>query len=337
MNQNRLMNPVGRASTVLAACVAVAVIATGCSSSSTHTTSLPPTSAASSVTKSPTTSSPTTQPPVACARPHPAGQFSQTFTFQGMARTFQLYVPRTYRGTKDVPVVFDFHGFGSNAVQQMVYGNFKPEADRDGFLIVAPDGQVPADRHFNLTGERGLQNDVQMVGALLDHVEATFCVDTKRVYATGMSDGGAMTSVLACEMSNRFAAFGAVAVVVSCGGPRPVAIAAFAGTADPVVPFNGGRVNCCGGATVAGAPVAMAAWAAHDHCATPFHDVRLGTEVRRRSWSGCADGGTVVFYIIDGGGHTWPGSIPIASLGKTTKQIDASSTIWRFFQQHQLA
>ena len=94
--------------------------------------------------------------------------------------------------------MFDFHGFGSNAVQQMVYGNFKPEADRDDFLIVAPDGQVPADRHFNLTGEKGLQNDVQMVGALLDHIEATFCVDTHRVYATGMSDGGAMTSVLAC-------------------------------------------------------------------------------------------------------------------------------------------
>ncbi len=117
--------------------------------------------------------------------------------------------------------MFDFHGFGSNAVQQMVYGNFKPEADRDDFLIVAPDGQVPADRHFNLTGEKGLQNDVQMVGALLDHIEATFCVDRTRVYSTGMSDGGAMTSVLACEMSNRFAAFGAVAVVVACGGHAP--------------------------------------------------------------------------------------------------------------------
>jgi polyhydroxybutyrate depolymerase len=337
VSENRLVHRFARASTVLAAGVAVVVVATGCSSSSTHTTSLPPTSETTSVATMPTMSPPTTRPPIACARPHSAGQFSQSFTFRGVARTFQLYVPRTYRGTKDVPVVFDFHGFGSNAVQQMVYGNFKPEADRDDFLIVAPDGQVPADRHFNLTAERGLQNDVQMVGALLDHIEATLCVDTHRVYATGMSDGGAMTSVLACTMSNRFAAFGAVAVVVSCGGSRPLAIAAFSGTADPVVPFNGGRVNCCGGAKLAGAPVAMASWAAHDHCTAAFHDVRLGTEVRRCTWSGCADGSTVVFYIIDGGGHTWPGSIPIASLGKTTTQIDASATIWRFFQQHELA
>ena len=95
-----------------------------------------------------------------------------------------------------MPVVFNFHGFGSNAKQQMVYGNFKPLADRDDFLIVAPDGQGSS-RHFNLQGEAGLQDDVAMVNALLDHIEATFCVDTKRVFSTGMSDGGAMTSVLA--------------------------------------------------------------------------------------------------------------------------------------------
>src|SRR5205085_8569 len=134
-------------------------------------------------------------------------QFAQTFDFQGVARTYQLYVPSAYHGTTDVPVVFDFHGYGSNAVQQMVYGNFKPLADRHDFLIVAPDGQG-ASRHFNLTNERGLQNDIAMVLALLDHIEATFCVDKDRVYSTGMSDGGAMTSVLACVASNRFAAFG---------------------------------------------------------------------------------------------------------------------------------
>jgi polyhydroxybutyrate depolymerase len=307
--------------------IALAVVmAAGCGSSS-RAAHAPPT------TDAPTT----TVPVVACARPHAAGQSSESFTFQGVARTFQLYVPRGYTGTKNVPVVFDFHGFGSDAVQQMVYGNFEPEADRDTFLIVAPDGQVPDNRHFNLTAEKGLQNDVQMVGALLDHIQATFCVDRNRVYATGMSDGGAMTSVLACSLSNRFAAFGAVAVIIACGGSHPVPIMAFSGTADPVVPFNGGTVSCCGGAHLGAAPDAMAKWAAHNHCAADFHDVRLGTEVRRRTWTGCAPGSAAVFYIIDGGGHTWPGSIHIAGLGMTTDQIDASATIWRFFQAHPLA
>ncbi|MDQ1476603.1 MAG: polyhydroxybutyrate depolymerase [Actinomycetota bacterium] len=323
---------------VVALVALVAFVGAGCASSS-QSTSAPTTTAPlpGHDTVPAGTASSTTAPAVSCVRPHAAGQTSDSFTFQGVARTYQLYVPRKYTGTHNVPVVFDFHGFGSNAVQQMVYGNYKPEADRDNFLIVAPDGQVPDNRHFNLTSEKGLQNDVQMVGALLDHIEATFCVDRARVYATGMSDGGAMTSVLACTMSDRFAAFGAVAVIIACGGSRSVPIMAFSGTADPVVPFNGGKVSCCGGASLGSAPDAMARWAAHDHCAKAFTEVRLGTEVRRRTWTGCDPGSAAVLYIIDGGGHTWPGSIHVDRLGKTTDQVDASATIWRFFQAHRLA
>ena len=148
-----------------------------------------------------------------CNRPHKAGQLAQSFTFEGKARTYQLYVPAAYKGTAGVPLVFDFHGFGSNAVEQMVYGNFKPEADKFDFLIVAPDGQDGAGgRHFNLSGEKGLQNDLTMVQSLLSHIEATLCVNASRVYATGMSDGGAMTSVLACTAPDKFAAFAPVAV-----------------------------------------------------------------------------------------------------------------------------
>ena len=174
---------------------------------------------------------------------------------------------------------------------------------------------------------------------MLDHIEATFCVDAKRVFSTGMSDGGAMTSVLACRASDRFAAFGAVAVVLfvpGCGGSHPIAITAFMGTDDPVVPFDGGAVRCCGGAVIGGAPDATAGWAAFDGCAKEFTDERIGTEVRKRTWASCQPGGEVVFYIIDGGGHTWPGSIPIDSLGMTTTQIDASATIWDFFKAHPL-
>jgi polyhydroxybutyrate depolymerase len=276
----------------------------------------------------------------ACHRPHKAGQVSQSFVFQGRTRTYQLYVPPAYTGTKRVPLVFNFHGFGSNAVQQMFYGDFKPQAAKFDFLIVAPDGQnSKAGRHFSFGGEPGLQSDIQMVQSLMNHIEATLCVDATRVYSTGMSDGGAMTSVLACTMSKKFAAFAAVAVIVYCGSKatRPVAIAAFSGTADPVVPFNGGAVHCCGGTVVGSAPKAMASWAAHDTCKPKFTDTRLGSQVRRRTWKGCASGSAAVFYIIDGGGHTWPGAIPIPGLGLTTQQIKASAVIWKFFAAHKLA
>jgi len=320
------------------------LIAGGCSSSVSHSAS--PTStiggtATSTTSAAPSPTATTATTATSCARPHAAGQSSESFTFQGQSRTYQLYVPSVYDGTRAVPLVFDFHGFGSNAVQQIVYGNFKPEADRDDFLIVAPDGQNgPGSRHFNLTGETSLQNDITMVGALLDHIEATFCVDTHRVYATGMSDGGAMSSVLACTMNNRFAAFGPVAVVVYasniCGKGRPIPIMAFSGTADPVVPFNGGKVKCCGGATLGAAPTTMANWAKADGCSPQPTDTTLSSEVVRRTWSGCRAGGEVTFFMIQGGGHTWPCAIAVARLGKTTTQIDASATLWKFFQAHPL-
>jgi len=274
-----------------------------------------------------------------CGAPHAAGQTAETFTFDGQARTYQQYVPRGYDGRTNVPVVFDFHGYGSNASQQMVYGDFRPLADRDTFLIIAPDGQG-ASSHFNLTAEPGLQDDVAMVNALLDHVEASFCVDTNRVYATGMSDGGAMSSTLACKEADRFAAFGPVAVMVyapGCARRRDVSIVSFMGTSDPVVPFKGGQIACCSQATIAAAPDTMAKWAAHDGCDATFAEERLSSEVRRRTWSGCKAGSGIVFYIIDGGGHTWPGSVALPKLGRTTNQIKASDVIWDFFKAHPLA
>lgn len=321
--------------TALKTLVACALIATACSSAAKASArTAPPTSTTIRLAVVETHGSP------ACHRPHQAGQFSQAFTFEGKSRTYQLYVPGAYTGTTKVALVFNFHGFGSNAVKQMAYGDFKPEAAQHDFLIVAPDGQVsPAGRHFNIGGEPGLQDDVTMVGSLLSHIEATLCVDTSRVYSTGMSDGGAMTSVLACVDSDKFAAFAPVAVIIYCASPksRPVALEAFDGTADPIVPFYGGAVHCCGGSVLGSKPVAMANWAAHDHCNPKFTDTRLATQVVRRTWSGCASSAATVFYIIEGGGHTWPGSIPIPSLGLTTKQINASREIWKFFSAHTLA
>jgi len=319
--------------------VAVCLLAASCRGSPTAAPPLPSSTTVATTTAARTAATTATGSTAAgrgCLRPGVAGQSAQAFDFEGQSRTYQLYVPHGYDSSRPTPLVFEFHGYGSNAVQQVFYGDFRPLADRDGFLIVAPDGQGK-DQHFNLTGEPGLQDDVAMVGALLDHIEAAFCVDARRVYATGMSDGGAMSSVLACRAADRFAAFGPVAVVVyvpACTSIRPVAIAAFSGTADPIVPFNGGQVQCCGGAVIGGAPDAMARWAQHDACSPSFREDRLGTEVRRRTWSGCQGHGAAVLYIIDGGGHTWPGAIPFAPLGLTTQQIRASDTIWAFFKSH---
>jgi polyhydroxybutyrate depolymerase len=323
----------------LAGALAIVLLAAACSSSSSSsapTTARPSAPTTTAATAS-TTSTTSTTTATCTARPHAPGQFSQTFMFENVARTYQLYVPPAYRGTTAVPLVFNFHGYGSNAVQQMVYGNFEPLARSHDFLIVAPDGQgTGSQQHFNLTGEKGLQNDITMVLALLGHVEATFCIDTARVYSTGMSDGGGMTSVLACLAPDKFAAFGPVAVQVykpGCAGKFPIAMVAFHGTADPIVAYNGAKA---GGVDLGAVPTTMANWAAHDHCDVKYTDASLGTQVQRRTWTGCDGTSSVVLYSIIGGGHTWPGSIPIARFGLTTTQINASNTIWAFFAAHPL-
>jgi len=283
----------------------------------------------------PTSEQPGTPPAVS------PGLSTVTIQSGGSDRSFTAYLPASYSATKPAPIVFDFHGFGSNAAQQMVYGDFRPLADAHGLIVVAPNGQgQAASRHFNLTNVAGEADDVAFTLAVLDRFEASMCVDTRREYSAGMSDGGGMTSLLACRASDRFAAFGPVAVVFydpQCATARSVPIAAFQGTADPIVPFNGGAVHCCGGAVVPAAPASMASWAAHDGCgAQPVED-QLSPMVLLRRWSGCSAGAEVRFYIIEGGGHTWPGgAIRLAVLGPTTSQISASDTLWAFFAQHPL-
>lgn len=292
--------------------------------------------------------------PGACspARARPAGQSTEHISSGGLDRTYLLYVPAAYHGDRPVPVVFDFHGYGSNGLQQLFYGDFRPQADKDGFVIVAPDGQGSGgNRHWNFGADAasvatgapapaaGEADDVVLTLAILDHLESTMCIDAKRVYSAGMSDGGAMTAALACRASDRFAAFGPVAVVFyspQCARARAVPIAAFMGTADPVVPFNGGTVSCCGHPTVPAAPTSMAGWATHNGCGAS-HDDTLSPQVVLRRWDGCRAGADVRFYMIQGGGHTWPGSaFTPAQLGLTTMEISASQTLWQFFAEHPL-
>jgi polyhydroxybutyrate depolymerase len=248
-------------------------------------------------------------------------------------------VPKSYQGTTKVPVVFNFHGFGSNAAQQMALANFGPIADKNDFLVVAPNGQGEGgNRHWSFGTESGFQNDVAMVGALLDRIESHLCVDGRRVYSTGMSDGGAMTSVLACTSGDKFAAFAAVAVVIYCATNKEpaVPIESYAGSKDPIVRTGGGRVNCCGNPTLPSKAGTMAKWAKHNHC-QGYSDRMIKPHVLQRTWHGCKPGRDTVYYLVKGDGHTWPGGPSLGSLGHATKEISASKRIWKFFAAHELS
>jgi polyhydroxybutyrate depolymerase len=286
-----------------------------------------------------------TTAPRACtpARPAAPGPGQGVISFGGVDRRYLLHIPAGYTGTDAVPVVFDFHGHGSNATQQVAYSEIRPLADREGFVVVAPEGQGTTP-HFTLLGATATEaDDVELTTALLDRIEGELCIDPARVYALGMSNGGAMSSVLACRAADRFAAVGAVAAIVylpACeDARRATPIAAMMGTADPVVPFAGGRENCCGNPTIGAASDTMARFARHAGCDPEPAEERIGTTVVHRHFEGCEDGAAVELYVIEGGGHTWPGS-PVdlsgAGLGATTKDLRATETLWSFFEQHRL-
>ena len=266
------------------------------------------------------------------------GTTGNTLAFGGADRTYLLHVPASYDGTKPVPVVFEFHGHGSSAAQQIVYGDFRPLAEKEGFLVVAPDGQG-SPRHFTYRATGGEADDVAFAVALLDHLEAGLCIDPQRVFATGMSNGGALSAVIACRAADRFAAVAPVAALFYWPGcaedGRPAPILAMMGTADPVVPYAGGRVNCCGNPNIPGAEDTVASFAERSKCKEPPVDDRPSPSIRHRHWDGCEAGNAVELYSIEGGGHTWPGSaVKVRALGETTDELIATDTIWAFFTKH---
>ena len=251
----------------------------------------------------------------------------------GADRTYLLFVPEHASERQPLPLVFNLHGFGSNAAQQMAYTGIEDIAERDGWVVVAPEGAGTPQR-FDLVGT----SDVDFVLRTLMAVENEVCIDRARVYSMGMSNGGAMSSILGCRARDRIAAVAPVAAVIHVEAfstdARPIPILSFMGTADPIVPFAGGRVNCCGNPTIGSASDAMARWARHNGCADPPTETRVGSDVVRREWSRCTDGADTVFHVVEGGGHTWPGAIPVERLGPTTSTVDATATILDFFRKH---
>ncbi|MFO0609349.1 MAG: PHB depolymerase family esterase [Polyangiales bacterium] len=251
-----------------------------------------------------------------------------------VTRSYRVYAGRRYDPTRPAMLVINLHGFTSNALQQELYANMPALADARGFVVASPDG---LDASWNAGQCCGLSmtravDDVGFVRALIDAVSAEYCVDPSRVFATGLSNGGFLSHRLACELSDRIAAVAPVAGVVgvpTCTPARAVPVFQFHGTLDTLVPYQGGGLT--GFASVADT---MRGWAARDGCgATSTEFLRRGL-VHCDRWGGCRDGAEVQLCTVDGGGHTWPGAVPIPAFGLTATDVSASEMMLDFFERH---
>jgi polyhydroxybutyrate depolymerase len=188
-------------------------------------------------------------------------------------------------------------------------------------------------------------DDVGFTRALLDDLAKVANVDAKRVYATGISNGGIMCYRLAAELSDRIAAIAPVSGTMgtkTCDPKRPVSVMHFHGTDDKFLPFKGGIGDKSLARIVfVSVDETIRAWVKADGC--PEKPVVTdmpkksddGTSVQRKTYGPGKNGAEVVLFVINGGGHTWPGRDPkVQFLGKSTKNISANDLMWEFFKRH---
>jgi polyhydroxybutyrate depolymerase len=270
---------------------------------------------------------------------------TQTRTLEtgGERRSYELYVPPSYRHGRPAPLVLVFHAGGGRADGIAPHTGFSRLAEREGFVVVYPQGL-----NGRWNDGRGYatasHDDVGFVRALIDTLTRELSLDPRRIYATGISNGAMFSYRLACELPGTFAAVAPVAgalpaeLVPGCERTQPLSVVAFQGTADPLMPYRGGG---SGTRRVLSAEHSVAFWSTVDGCAGPqpagetIDRATDGTRVRRTAYGGCREGRAVELYTIEGGGHTWPGGPPAdARVGRVSREIDASELIWEFFAGH---
>jgi len=258
----------------------------------------------------------------------------------GIQRDYILYIPAIYDGNTDVPLILNFHGFGSNANQQLVYGDFRDIADKEGFLLVHPEGTLlNGNQHWNVGSFTigSTTDDVSFTEALIDELANQYAINLDRVYATGMSNGGYMSFLLACQLSEKIAAVASVTGSMTpetynaCNAQHPTPILQIHGTGDSTVPYNGDTWT-------RSIEDVISYWANYNNCETNPTTKALadidpsdGSTVEHIVYIDGDNGLTTEHMKVIGGGHTWPGSA--FNFPGTNYDINASMEIWQFFSR----
>lgn len=261
------------------------------------------------------------------------GDVELTFDSGGVERIYRLGVPRSYDPDEPVPLVLNLHGSGSNAIQASIYHDIPRAAAERGWITATPEA---IDGRWELAGSGA---DDEFLTGLTDDLAARYCIDLDRVHIVGLSLGAWKAASTACAHPDRYASVSLVTVEVRPPECEPLAVVAFHGTADRVVPYGEGgepgiRVGGLNG-RLPGARENVANWAEGNGCDPEPEVDRLGDDVERWTYVGCGEGADVVLHTIEGGGHSWPGSpIQVPGLGETTDTIDATQLTLDWFEAH---
>ena len=275
--------------------------------------------------------------------------------FGGRERNYIVHLPPKEKMNGSVPLLFHLHGGGGTAkgTAGLTFGRFNELADRDGFIVVYPNAI-----NKNWNDGRKLEDviawkedidDVGFITAIVDKLKQKYKIDNKRIFTTGMSNGGFMTSRLLCDRADIFSGGAILTASLSkdympkCDPEKPVAVMVMNGTEDPLVPYDGGLIKVfrkTRGEIVSTDEI-VDFWKDKNGCTVKKNTVALpdstadDTTVIVEEYSNCQDRGALVLYTIKGGGHTWPGGKQYLGerwIGKTNRDIVACDVIWEFFK-----
>ena len=286
-----------------------------------------------------------------------AGDHDRSLVISGVTRTYIVHVPPRVSEGRPLPVVLAFHGGGGTASGFKAYAGLDALADREGFVVVYPDGTGRLGRGlltWNAGGCCGYAaaqsvDDVGFALAALRDVARNVSIDPARVYATGHSNGAMMAYRLAIDAAERVAAIAPVAGAMQAASfppARPVPVlhihsvddprALYAGGLGPPFPGTQSRI------THRAVEPELGRWINHDRCRAEPRTVEQRTTPSRGGpdhtatllvWAPCAGGTEVQLWRLTGAGHGWPGGhvrLPEKVMGPETATIDAALEVWRF-------
>lgn len=291
---------------------------------------------------------------VLTASPGPirAGNYNRALTVDKVRRTYLMHVPGQYDHQKPTPVVLILHGAGTDAAVTVKFTGMNDKSDDAGFVAVYPNGTgfgpIQTWNSGGVSKEMvaGKPDDVVFIGKLLDDLATVIHVDPKRVYVTGMSNGGMMAYKLAAELSDRIAAIAPVAGTMTMekiSPTRAVPIMHFHGTEDTLCPYGGPSAMTPKFVRFQSVEQTINAWVDANGCPRQpvvRQEPQLvadGTSVQKTTYGPGKNGTEVILLTIRGGGHTWPGQEPpVSYIGRSTRNISANDVMWEFFKNHPL-
>ncbi len=277
-----------------------------------------------------------------------------SITHNDQQRKLVIHFPPSF--SQGLPLVIVLHGGGGNKENVNKVTNFSAVADSENFLVVYPDGidnQWNDGREYKtLFKKQSEADDVGFISSMIDYLIEKYNINSKSVFVCGISNGGMMSLRIACELTGKINSVASVAanmtpfLLNNCSPSKPISIMLICGTKDPLVPYNGGKVGLGilkNRGTVLSVEKSIDYWVKLNKCNTSPIVIEEDnnkfdkTKAIKKIFSDGLNGSEVILYTIENGGHTWPGGLQYLSeriIGKSSKDINASEVIWKFFKSH---